>query len=130
MSGTVSISVTAADNVGVTKVEFYVNGVLKSSDTGTPYVYSWDTSSLAAGTYTLMVKAYDAAGNVSQSSRTVTVVNDLIAPTVALTSPANNATLSGTVTISSSASDNVGVTMVEFYSNTTLLYASNVSLQL
>lgn len=127
VSGIVSISVTAADNVGVTKVEFYVNGVLKSSDTVSPYVYSWDTTSLAAGMYTLLVKAYDAAGNVSQSSRTVSVVKDLIAPTVAITSPASNATLSGTVAISASASDNVGVSMVEFYSNTTLLYASNVA---
>jgi hypothetical protein len=127
VSGTVLISVNAADNVGVTKVEFYVNGVLKATDTGAPYSCSWDTSSVASGTYTLMAKAFDAAGNVGQSSRTVTVVNDIIAPTVALTSPANNSSLSGTVTISSSASDNVGVTNVEFYSNGVLLYASNVS---
>jgi len=127
VSGTVSISVTATDNVGVTKVEFYVNGVLKSTDTTTPYVYSWDTSALAAGAYTLMVKAYDAAGNVSQSSRTVSVVKDLVAPTVALTSPANNATLSGIVIIKANASDNVGVSLVEFYINGTLQYASNLA---
>ena len=127
VSGTVLISVNASDNVGVTKVEFYVNGVLKSTDTGAPYAYSWDTSSVTSGTYALMAKAYDAAGNVSQSSRSVTVVNDSIAPTVALTSPANNASVSGIVAINSSASDNVGVTNVEFYSNGILLYASNVA---
>ena len=127
VSGTVSISVSASDNVGVTKVEFYVNGVLKATDLGTPYVYSWDTSSIAPGAYTLMAKAYDAAGNVSQSSRTVTVVNDNFAPTVALTAPANNTTINGVVTINSSASDNVGVTKVEFYCNGSILYASNVS---
>ena len=71
--------------------------MLVSTDTGAPYVYSWDTSSAASGAYTLMAKAYDAAGNVSQSSRSVTVVNDLIAPTVALTSPTNNATVNGTI---------------------------------
>ncbi len=127
VSGTVLISVTASDNVGVTKVEFYVNGVLKATDTGAPHAYSWDTSSVASGTYTLMAKAYDAAGNVSQSSSSVNVVKDLVAPTVALTSPANNTTVSGIVTISSSASDNVGVTNVEFYGNGVLLYASNVA---
>ncbi|MBV5338845.1 MAG: fibronectin type III domain-containing protein, partial [Deltaproteobacteria bacterium] len=125
VSGVVSLNVTASDNVGVTKVEFYVNGVLKASETGATYFYSWDTASVAPGAYTLMAKAYDAAGNVSQSSRSVTVVNDLVPPTVALTSPANNVTVSGTVTISSSASDNVGVARVEFYSNGALLYASN-----
>lgn len=127
VSGTVLISVNAADNVGITKVEFYVKGILLNTAAAEPYSYSWDTTAAAPGSYTLLVKAYDAAGNVSQASRIVTVVNDLIAPTVALTSPANNATLSGTATISSSASDNVGVTMVEFYANGTFLSASNVA---
>jgi len=127
VSGVVTVSVNASDNVGVTKVEFYVNGLLKGTDTASPYAFSWDTTSLAAGTYTLMAKAYDAAGNVNQSSSTVNVVKDTIAPAVTMTSPANNATLSGTVTVSSSASDNVGVTLVEFYSNGVLLYASNVA---
>jgi len=117
VSGSVSISVNAADNVGVTKVEYYINGELKGIVTGAPYLYSWDTVTAVPGTNTLTAKAYDAAGNASQASRTVTVVNDLIAPTVALTAPVNNAILAGTVTISSSASDNVGVTMVEFYIN-------------
>ena len=128
VSGTVSISVNATDNVGVTKVEFYVNGVLKATDIGAPYVYSWDTSSLAVGAYTLMAKAYDAAGNVAQSATsTVNIVKDVIPPAVAVTSPVNNAIISGTVPISSSATDNVGVSKVEFYANDVFLYASNVS---
>jgi len=127
VSGTVTVSVSASDNIGVTKVEFYVNGVLKATDTATPYTYSWNTSTLAAGAYTLSVKAYDAAGNVGQASSTVNVVTDTTPPTVAVTSPGNNAILSGTVTISSSASDNVGVALVEFYSNGVLLSASNVA---
>jgi hypothetical protein len=128
VSGTVSISVNASDNVGVVKVEYYVNGELKYADTSYPYLFSWDTSTLAPGAYTLMAKAYDAAGNVSQSATsTVTVVNDVTPPNVALTAPANNAAVSGTVTISSTSSDNVGVSRVEYYSNGSLLFAGNVS---
>ncbi|MDD2852241.1 MAG: Ig-like domain-containing protein, partial [Desulfuromonadaceae bacterium] len=127
VSGAVSINVDAADNVGVTKVEFFINDQLKASETSAPYFYSWDTSSVTPGAYTLMAKAYDAAGNVSQSSRSVTVVNDSIPPTVAMTSPVNNAVLSGTATISAGASDNVSVSRVEFYGNGVLLYATNVS---
>lgn len=41
--------------------------------------------------------------------------NDIIPPTVSLTSPVNGATLEGTVTINANASDNVGVSKVEFY---------------
>jgi len=71
VSGTVSISASAIDNVGVAKVEFYINGQLLATETTAPYVHSWDTSSLAAGVYTLTAKAYDAAGNFSQSSSSV-----------------------------------------------------------
>jgi len=128
ISGTVSVTASATDNVGVTKVEYYLNGALKTTDTSTPYVYSLSAASLASGTYTLMAKAYDAAGNVGQSSTvSVTVVNDTTAPTVSLTSPANNATVSGTTTITASASDNVGVSKVEFYRSGVLLSASNVA---
>ncbi|MBV5339649.1 MAG: DNRLRE domain-containing protein [Deltaproteobacteria bacterium] len=128
VSGTVSVTASATDNVGVTKVEFYLNGVLKTTDTSTPYLYSLNTATLTSGTYTLMAKAYDAAGNVGQSSSvSVTVVNDTTAPTVSLTSPANNATVSATTTIVASASDNVGVSKVEFYRSGTLLYATNVA---
>ena len=127
-SGTVSVAANATDNVGVTKVEFYVNGALQATDTATPYVYSWNTSALAAGTYTLMAKAYDAAGNVGQSGNvSVTVINDTTAPTVSLTAPGNGATVSGTVALTASAGDNVGVSKVEFYENGVLLTATNVA---
>lgn len=128
VSGTVSVVASASDNVGVTKAEFYVNGVLNASDTASPYVYSWDTSPLAAGSYTILAKAYDAAGNVGQSSAvSVTVIHDTIAPTVSVTAPGNGSALSGTVTITATASDNVGVSKVEFYENGVLLFASNVA---
>ena len=127
-SGTLSVTASAGDNVGVTKVEFYVNGVLNGTDTSTPYIYSWNTSSLAAGTYTLMTKAYDAAGNVGQSSNvSVSVVKDTTPPTVSLTAPGSNATVNGTVAITASANDNIGVTRVEFYGNGVLLTATNVA---
>ena len=128
ISGTVSVTASAADNVGVTKVEFYVNGVLKTTDTSTPYLYSLNAASLASGTYTLMAKAYDAAGNVGQSSNvSVKVVNDTTVPAVSLTAPANNSTVSGTTTITANASDNVGVSNVEFYRSGVLLTATNVA---
>ena len=128
VNGTVSITANSTDNVGVTKVEYYVNGALVATDTATPYVYSWNTSAVAAGSYTLMAKAYDAAGNIGQSSTVaVTVVNDTTAPVVSLTAPGNNSKVNGTVTITASASDNVGVSNVEFYLNGALLFASNVT---
>jgi hypothetical protein len=74
--GTVSINATASDNVGVTKVEFYVDGALKSTDTTSPYSYSWDSTSVANGSHALTAKAYDAALNVGTSTVVNVTVNN------------------------------------------------------
>jgi hypothetical protein len=75
-----------------------------------------------------MAKAYDAAGNVGQSGNvSVKVVKDTTPPTVSLTGPANNTTVSGTVTVTAIAGDNVGVSMLEFYDNGVLMTATNVA---
>ena len=44
LSGTVTITATASDNVGVTSIQIYVDGVLLSSGTSSPFNYSWNTS--------------------------------------------------------------------------------------
>jgi hypothetical protein len=128
VSGTVTINVSAIDNVGVTKVEYYVNGVVQDSATSSPYVFSWNSASLSSGSYTLIAKAYDAAGNVGQSNSVVVkVVTDTTAPSVTLTSPTNGSTLNGITAITASASDNIGVSKVEFYKNDVLISATNVA---
>ena len=128
VAGTVSVTADAADNVGVAKVEFYVNGALKTTSSAAPHLFSWDTTQLTPGSYTLTTKAYDAAGNVGQSqSVTVNVANDLLAPTVSLTSPASYTTVSGSINIAANSADNVGVSKVEFYLNDVLLTATNMA---
>jgi hypothetical protein len=74
--GTVSINATASDNIGVTKVEFYVDGALKSTDMTSPYSYSWDSTSVANGSHSLTAKAYDAALNVGTSTAVGVTVNN------------------------------------------------------
>jgi len=128
VSGIITVSVSVMDNVGVSKVELYINGALFASDSSSPFSFTWDTTKLTDGSYSLKVLAYDSAGNVGQSaSVTVTVSNaDTTAPTASITSPANSATVSGIITVSASASDNVGVSKVELYINGTL-FASDSS---
>ena len=67
-SGTITFAATASDNVGVSRVEFYVDGALKASDSSSPYGATLDSTTLANGTHALVAKAYDAAGNVGASS--------------------------------------------------------------
>jgi hypothetical protein len=81
-SGTITLSATASDNVGVTKVEFYVDGALKGTDAATPYTMTLDSTTLANGSHTLTAKAYDAAGNVGTSTAvSFSVSNSSTTPT-------------------------------------------------
>ncbi len=116
VSGTVTVSATASDNVGVVGVQFLLDGApLLAEDTTTPYSISWTTTSTTNGAHTLSARARDAAGNLGLATNVgVTVSNDTTLPTVGLTAPAAGATVSGTVTVSATASDNVGVVGVQF----------------
>lgn len=76
VSGTIVVTASASDNLGVASVQFYLDGVLRSTDTGSPYQWSWDTTAASNGGHTLETRAYDAAGNVGFSpSVGVTVSN-------------------------------------------------------
>jgi hypothetical protein len=115
-SGTITLSASASDDVGVTKVEFYVDGALKATDTATPYTASLDSTTLGNGSHSLVAKAYDAAGNVGTSSTvSFSVSNSSGGDTTPPTVSASERGSSGSITLSATASDNVGVTKVEFY---------------
>ena len=120
VSGSVGLAATAADNVGVSKVEFRADGVLVGTDTSAPYTGTWDASAASAGSHTIQARAYDAANNATNASVSVNIAAvtpppaDTTAPTVSLTAPANGSTVSGSVGLAATASDNVGVSKVEF----------------
>jgi hypothetical protein len=129
VSGIVTITANAADNVGVTGVQFLLNGSnLGTEDVVAPFSTSWNTTALTNGTYTLTARARDAAGNTTTSSNVVvTVTNaDTQAPAVNLTAPAAG-TISEIVTVSATASDNVGVAGVQFLFNGINLGAEDIS---
>jgi Bacterial Ig domain len=118
VSGTVSISASASDNVGVTRVDLYVDGGLSGTATAAPYTFNWNTSGLAAGTHTLQTQAYDAANNAGSSAIVNVSVSgpaDTVLPTVAISSPSNGATVTNGSIVSVTASDNVGVARVELW---------------
>ncbi|KFE72344.1 S8 family serine peptidase [Hyalangium minutum] len=76
LGGTATISASASDNVGVTKVEFYSGTTLLGSDTSSPYSFDWNTATVANGTYSLTTKAFDAAGNTATSAPVSVSVNN------------------------------------------------------
>ncbi|WP_163999258.1 S8 family serine peptidase [Pyxidicoccus caerfyrddinensis] len=76
LSGTASVSASASDNVGVSRVEFYAGTSLLGTATAAPYSISWNTTTVANGTYALTTKAYDAANNVGTSATVSVTVNN------------------------------------------------------
>lgn len=77
------ISATASDNVGVTRVEFYVDGsTLINTATTAPYNYNWNPTTVSSGSHSLTAKAYDAAGNSATSTAVTVTVPTYIAEDV------------------------------------------------
>ena len=132
VSGSVTVSATASDNIGVVGVQFRVDGVnFGTEDTSSPYSRSWDSLTVGNGTHSLTAVARDAAGNTTTSAaRSVTVSNstgDTQLPTVSLSAPASGATVSGSVSVSANASDNVGVVGVQFRLDGNILGAEDTT---
>ncbi|MBI3852491.1 MAG: S8 family serine peptidase [Verrucomicrobia bacterium] len=61
---TLTVTATASDNVGVTKVDFYLNGVLTATDSSAPYAFSFKTDSKPGVNYKISARALDAALNL------------------------------------------------------------------
>ncbi|HWA86449.1 MAG TPA: Ig-like domain-containing protein [Opitutus sp.] len=78
VSGTVSITSTATDNIGVVGVQYKLDGGNLGAETTSPFTYSWDTSLATSGSHSLTAVARDAASNTTTSSPVgVTVSNSL-----------------------------------------------------
>jgi hypothetical protein len=67
-AGRITLNATASDNVGVTRVEYWVDGSLVGSSTAAPYTLGYDSTLLTKGSHNLVTKAYDAANNIGSSS--------------------------------------------------------------
>jgi hypothetical protein len=118
VSGTISVTVSASDNIGVSSVSLSVDGVSLATDVASPYTFTWNTTGLANGTHTLGALAADAAGNTAVASISVMVNNtvDSSPPTIRILSPTDGSPVSGMVSVMVSTSDDASlVTRVELY---------------
>ena len=75
----VNISVSASDDEGVFKVEFYVDNNLEhyqvvSGQDGN-YGFGWLSTAISNGSYVIEAKVYDSSGNTNESQITVNVNN-------------------------------------------------------
>ena len=128
VSGLVTLQAEASDNQSVTRVEFFRdNGILLGTDATAPFSLAWDSSVVTPGAHTLYARAYDPEENQGSSSVASVTVLDSAPPSVAVTAPAAGSTLSGIVTLAADASDNVGVTKVEFFRDSGILLGTDTA---
>jgi hypothetical protein len=117
VSGTTNLTATALDDVGVTGVQFLLDGKPLGPELVTPpYAFSWNTAAAPGGSHVLAARARDAANHFATSAEAkVTIAPpDTSPPTAAITLPTNNAPVSDVVNLTAVASDNVGVVGLQF----------------
>ncbi|HQO68405.1 MAG TPA: S8 family serine peptidase, partial [Candidatus Syntrophosphaera sp.] len=75
LNSSITITATASDTDGyITSVAFYIDDVLKSTDTSSPYSWVWNTTGYAGGPHSIKVIATDNSGNTATRSITVTLL--------------------------------------------------------
>ncbi len=116
ISGTTSVSATAnGGSWPVKNVQFKLDGVnLGSPDTTAPYSVSWNTKNNTNGSHSLTAVVTNTNNMTAESTVNVITVNNPTAPTVAITNPVANATVSGSQTVTATAADGQGIKSVQF----------------
>jgi YD repeat-containing protein len=114
----VRVAAAASDDRRVDKVEFYVDGALKATDTAAPFEMTWNLTGVANGAHSITAKATDDAGNATTTSAATSVtVDNTNAPTTAVTAATPGTSDPSKWTVTASAADDVGVAKVEFYAD-------------
>jgi archaellum component FlaF (FlaF/FlaG flagellin family) len=121
IAGPMTMSANAADNVAVDHVDLLIDGTTMGTIKSAPYQISYDSTSLTNGAHTVSARAVDSSGNARATTPISVTINnpppptpDTTAPSVTLSAPSAGSTLSGMVTLTATASDNVAVATVGF----------------
>ena len=112
LDGVVEIVAKASDDIGVLKVQFFIDNALVSEDNTVPYKVEWDTAEFDEGAHTIKAIAYDTSEQMGKLQIQVTV--DRTPPQLALLSPAPGIPYHDLVTFEAEATDNFKVNRVEF----------------
>ncbi|OLY92553.1 Ig-like domain-containing protein [Cnuella takakiae] len=122
----IRITGSASDPDGIKRMEFYNGTTLIGADSIAPFEFTWN--GVAAGNYSISVKAIDNKGQFASSATSdirVVVSNPLISLVNPLMHAAYDAPAN--ITVTANATDSDGVAKVEFYTGTTLLHTDTVA---
>ena len=90
-------------------------------DTNANGAHSQVGMSIDGGVSVIKQNSYNAFANAIFAKETSAPTADTTPPNVTISTPGSGTTLTGTVAVAATASDNIGVTDVKFYADTTLL---------
>lgn len=130
VSGDVNITINAFDNIAISYVDIIIDGSLVYTDSVVPYSYTWNTlNEIEDVQHVINVNLTDMSGNTTTLFPISVLVNNSIdpdetPPTIIITEPAANQTVNGTINIKTLASDNIGISRVEFYQNYILIHTT------
>jgi Bacterial Ig domain len=100
VNGTLTVTVNSADTSGIDTVELIANGNPIALSSGVPNPsFSVDTTKFSNGAFELKARATDKSGLSTTSSAVTVTINNVLGPILQITSPTNNATLSGATTV-------------------------------
>ena len=116
VSGVIAIAAAASDNVELQRVRFFRGNTLIVEDATAPYGLTWDSRSVADGTYTVRAEALDLAGQTGSSTASIAIRNgiDRTLPMISIVEPVSGDSVRGTVTIRANATDDIAIARVEF----------------
>lgn len=80
VSGAVTVTADASDNVGVVEVLFFAGDAEIGSASEAPFSFEWDTTSVDNGEFELTARASDAFGNVTTSDAVAVTVENVAPP--------------------------------------------------
>jgi hypothetical protein len=98
ISGTVTITVQASDNVGVASLTTTIDGsIVASQQLSSGYSVAWDTTTVPNGIHSIVAWATDAAGNSAKTSVSLTVSNSTLPPVISRVSVVNATSSAATI---------------------------------
>jgi len=81
VAGVISITASATDDVGVTGVQFFLDGIALGAELGTaPYTMTWDTTTASVGPHIVTARARDGDGHVTTSTAVSVAVQNNSVP--------------------------------------------------
>lgn len=131
VGNTLTFAATVTGSVPTGTVRFTADGGALCTVTLSGGVAPCSTSGLAAGTHSIVAvysgDSHNAASTSPTLSETVSSVTDTAPPVVTITSPVNGATVTGSVTISAKATDDVAVASLTLYLDGAVVATTNTA---